>query len=254
MWFAFPDQIQDARLLTAYNNLLSPDEQVQRQRFYFDRDRHQYLVARAVVRATLSRYADVAPRCWRFSRNDHGKPEILSPEIFSQLRFNLSHTRGLIVCAIALNQDIGVDVEDTERRGKPMEIADRFFSPEEVSDLRHLSEERKLDRFFDYWTLKESYIKARGMGLSVPLDQFSFHFSANKTLRISFDPRLPGNPHHWQFWLLKPTRHHKAALSVCHDGRGRYQLVAKKVTPLVKEQEFICPVLGNNPLISTKEC
>ena len=201
LWFAFPDEIQATDLLFAYEKLMTEDEHTKQRRFYFARHRHQYLIARALVRSTLSRYTGIEPCCWRFSKNKYGRPEILSPKGLRPLRFNLSHTDGLIVCAVVLRQDIGVDVEDMERKNTPLKCADRFFSSQEVRDLYKLSESMKRDGFYDYWALKESYIKARGMGLSIPLEQFSFHIAENEPLRISFDPRLEDDPDHWQFLL-----------------------------------------------------
>jgi 4'-phosphopantetheinyl transferase len=246
LYFAFPDEIQDVDLLSAYKQLMTPDEQAQQQRFHFAKHRHQYLITRALVRTTLSRYADIEPHQWRFSKNDYGRPEIVPQKGIPPLRFNLSHTDSLIVCAVVLKQDIGVDVENMERKGAMVDIADRFFSQNEVKDLYALPENEKRARFFDYWTLKESYIKARGMGLSLPLDQFSFHIDKNKPLAISFEPRLQDDPDKWQLWLLKVSQYHKVALSVCRDINMDYQLVMKKVVPLMGEQAFFCSVINNN--------
>ena len=168
-----------------------------------------------------------------------------------ELRFNLSHTDGLIICGVVLKQDIGVDVEDTERKGAPLEIADRFFSAQEVHDLNQVPDSEKRKRFFNYWTLKESYIKARGMGLSLPLEQFTFHipgkrFCAQKRLRISFAPQLQDDPNQWQFWSLQATQRHKVAISLRRDEDVAYQLTLKKVVPLREEQSFSCSVLHAN--------
>ena len=98
-----------------------------------------------------------------------GKPTIAHPKDIAPLSFNLSHTERLIVCLVALDREVGVDAEDTERAGETVEVADRFFSPTEVAALRALPAQSRRRRFFQYWTLKEAYIKARGMGLSLPL-------------------------------------------------------------------------------------
>jgi len=238
LWLAFPDEIQDTRLLSEYKQLLIPEEAEKQRRFYFPRHRHQYLVARALVRTTLFRYTGIKPRLLEFSKNQYGRPDLILHDSLPPIRFNLSHTDGLIACAVILKQDIGVDVEDMERRAVSLETADRFFSKTEVDDLHQVPESKKKDRFFDYWTLKESYIKARGMGLSLPLEQFSFHLSENKPPGISFDPKLSDDPDRWQFWLLRPTKRHKAALSACRENQDPYGLTIKKTVPLLVEEDF----------------
>jgi 4'-phosphopantetheinyl transferase len=243
LWFAFPDEIQDRELLSAYQELMTEEEYARQQRFRFAKHQHLFLIARALVRTTLSRYTDVEPQDWRFSKNTYGKPSILASENSPPLSFNLSHTEGLIVCGVVLKQEIGVDVEDGERNC-PLEIADRFFSLQEVKNLYALSSKvEQQNRFFDYWVLKESYIKARGMGLSLPLEQFTFHISKNQPLRISFDRRLQDSPDDWQFWLLQPTQRHKAAISLNQKTNQPYRIVTKKVVPLFSEQEFFCPII-----------
>ncbi|RKZ37486.1 MAG: 4-phosphopantetheinyl transferase [Gammaproteobacteria bacterium] len=224
LWLAFPDEIQSPERLSTYQEMMTLEEQVQQQRFHFSKHRHQYLITRALVRTTLSRYANIEPHQWRFSKNAYGRPEIIPQAGVPPLRFNLSHTDGLIICGVVLKQDIGVDVENKERTGAMIEIADRFFSQQEVRDLYALPEKQRRNRFFDYWTLKESYIKARGMGLSLPLEQFSFLMSTNQALRITFDSRLQDDPDKWQFWLLKLTEHHQAAISLCRESQVDYQL------------------------------
>jgi 4'-phosphopantetheinyl transferase len=246
LWFAFQEEIQDVELLSAYEKLMSQEERAQQQRFHFAKHRHQYLITRALVRSTLSRYTNIEPQHWRFWKNDYGRPEIISSAGMPPLRFNLSHTDGLIVCGVVLKQDIGVDVEYLKRNGAKLEIADRFFSPKEVKDLYSVPAQQRRERFFDYWTLKESYIKARCMGLSLPLEQFSFHISEHEPLQISFAPQLHDDPSRWQFWLLKPTEHHKATVSICRPANRHYRLAMKKVVPLMKEQAFSCTVLNQS--------
>lgn len=244
VWFADPGDFKsDEKLLSIYKTLLSQEEREQQQRFYFKKHRHQYLVSHALVRIILSHYADVAPGDWRFSKNQYGKPEIIASAEMPPLRFNLSHTEGLIMCGVVLTQDIGVDTENIERRSSPVDIADRYFSPQEVKDLYAVPELARKHRFFQYWTLKESYIKARGMGLFLPLEHFSFHLSEGEPLRLSFDARLRDDPECWQCWLLQPTPHHYAAISVCREANTSYTLVMKKTVPLREEITFDCPVI-----------
>ncbi|MGK5093833.1 4'-phosphopantetheinyl transferase superfamily protein [Deltaproteobacteria bacterium TL4] len=243
LWLAFPDEITDPLLLSRYKELMAPEEKAQHQRFYFEKDRHLYLLTRALIRTTLSRYFPLKPEQWIFSRNAYGRSEIVREPGVPHLRFNLSHTAGLVICGITLKQDIGVDVENIERNHEMVSIANRYFSKQEVQELLSLPAAEQPSRFYDYWTLKESYIKARGMGLSLPLEQFSLNISNHPSLSISFDPSLKDVSKHWQFWLIKPTRHHRTALALRNDTDLSYKLSMKKVIPFLGEQPFHCPIL-----------
>ncbi|PTL76931.1 4'-phosphopantetheinyl transferase superfamily protein [Vitiosangium sp. GDMCC 1.1324] len=213
LWVVEPERILEPRLLTAYLAMLSAEEQDRHSRFRFEKHRQQFLVSHALVRVTLSRYAPVQPQDWRFSTNAYGRPEIAGGEL-PRVRFNLSHTDGMAVCAVALDTDVGADVEHAGRPGQTVELAESFFAASEVVALRSLPAERQRERFFDYWTLKESYIKARGAGLSLPLDQFAFHLEPGKPPRISFDPRLMDEPDSWQFVQVRLSAEHPAAVAV----------------------------------------
>ncbi len=141
LWFTFPGAIRNPELLAGYRAILSADEIARYERFWFDRDRHLHLVAWALVRTVLSKYADVNPEAWEFRTNRYGRPEITGPASTTTLRFNLSHTRGLIACIVAPELDVGVDVEDRRRDTAGAEIARRFFSPREVAAFERLPEE-----------------------------------------------------------------------------------------------------------------
>jgi 4'-phosphopantetheinyl transferase len=219
VWTASPEEITDPGLLEAYEALESEDERDRRRRLRFDRDRRERLVSVALVRTTLARYADVAPRAWVFERNAHGRPDPAPGHAGPPLRFNLSHTRGLVACAVAVEHDIGVDVEYVGRRGDPVAIADRYFAPAEVRDLHACPAGERRDRFFQYWTLKESYIKARGMGLRIPLRRFAFGLDAGQAIRVAFDAELDDDARAWQFALFRPTTSHVMAVGV-RRGRG----------------------------------
>jgi 4'-phosphopantetheinyl transferase len=201
-----------------YLPLLTPDEHERMARLIFDRDRQRFLLTRALVRTMLSRYAPVAPADWRFIANVHGRPEIAGRRAdVPDLRFNISHTDGLVACAVTIGREVGVDVEHVGRR-LIHDVATRFFAPREVADLRALPETEQARAFFDYWTLKEAYIKARGFGLALPLADFAFHLSPERTPAISFEPALPDDPASWQFTQDWPTPTHRLGLAVRRTG------------------------------------
>lgn len=205
LWLADYDAMGPEDLALAAS-LLSDDEQRQAPRFYFTRDTHRYTATRALVRSVLSRYLRCKPQDLNFSANAYGRPFIagLSQDAAS-LDFNISHTHSMIVLALARGRALGVDVENTQARSVSLEITDRFFSPAEACDLRRAPPDHQQDRFFEYWTMKEAYIKARGMGLSIPLDKFSFHFPDAGHVELAIDPCLEDCASRWAFWQLRPA-------------------------------------------------
>lgn len=234
LWFAYPDEINDQALLLSYADLLNDEEQNRWQRFHFARHRQQYLITRALLRTTLSCYRDIEPKAWRFDFNAYGKPEIAQSQNQTGLpiRFNLSHTDGLTMCGIALTHDVGVDVEHKAKDRASLNIAEHYFAKAEIAGLKQIPEHQKPQRFFEYWTLKEAYIKARGMGLSLPLDQFSFIMPEQQRVQIAFEPGMQDNPDHWQFWRLYPSPQHIAAVAVNAPPHNGFRLSACKVVPL----------------------
>ncbi len=235
LWIARPFDIRDPALLAAYDDLLTAGEREKVSRFRFEKDRHTSLVTRALVRTALSRYAEVSPPDWRFVTNEYGRPEIDEPREARALRFNLSHTDGLTVCLVSRDREVGVDVEDRTRGGDLLDVADRFFSPMEVKALRALPPEAQMDRFFLYWTLKESYIKARGMGLSISLAAFSFELdSPGRGIRILFDPGFEDEPSRWQFSVLSYGRRHAIAAGIEAKSARESRIVLRETVPLIR--------------------
>jgi 4'-phosphopantetheinyl transferase len=233
IWYVYDEDIVDSHLLSQYHNILNREEQLQQKRFYFKKHRHQYLITRAMVRSVLSLYVnEITPEKWEFKKNDYGKPFINNSSLEIPLCFNISHSDKLVVMAVTLDQEIGVDVEYLPRRGKNLEIATSFFSPIEVKQLLELSPEKQKNRFFDLWTLKEAYIKACGMGLSIPLDHFSFSFSEHGKIKIDFKPERNDQSSYWQFWQIHPNNTHKVAMAVKGDKIDNpYSISMRKLAP-----------------------
>jgi len=188
------------------------------QRYYrlvFARHRKQMLLGRYLLRSTLSHYADsVALSEWRFTHNAYGKPALDTAVHKQGLFFNLSHSQGKIVLALARHDFVGVDIEEAARPRRIGRIAQRYFSPSEVSALLGLSAHLQLSRFYQLWTLKESYIKACGMGLAIPLNQFSFSFHDNTRISVQFDAELPDEPMAWHFWEIETATTFQLSLAL----------------------------------------
>ena len=235
LWRVSLDQVRDPVLLDEYANLLAPVERRQQQRFHFERDRHRYLLTRALVRTVLSKYADVTPTDWTFTVNAYGRPAIAAEHVdASGLEFNLSHTDGLVVLGVTRQTILGIDVENAHTRPVDIGIAEQYFAAEEVAALRALPKSEQSRRFFEYWTLKESYIKARGIGLSVPLDRFWFDLSVAGVVRLSVAPVL-GDAGHWSFVQFAATKQH--LLAVCAGvARGEpLRITMHDIVPLIRE-------------------
>ncbi len=200
--------------LDSYRSLLSADEAARAGRFFQQDDVARFVIGRALARTMLSRYADVDPRDWPFVIDEHGRPELAQrPATALDLRFNLTHTKGLVACAVTVGREIGIDVEQVTRHVLH-EVPERFFSPQEVADLRALPEADQHMVFFEYWTLKEAYIKARGLGLALPLRHFTFLRRPGRAPEIMFAPELHDDAASWQFAQFWPSGEHRMAVAV----------------------------------------
>lgn len=216
--------------LAAYETMLTDDELQRATRFAMADDRTRFIIGRVLARTMLSRHAEIAPREWPIQIDQRGRPELRArPAGAPDLRFNLSHTPGLIACGVAIGREVGVDVEYVGRQLVHDTIPERFFSTREVADLRALPPEEQVRVFFDYWTLKESYIKARGLGLALPLGQFTFVRRPSQPPVIEFAPELPDDPASWQFAQFWPTRDHRMAVAVRRRGPDLPIVVAEVV-------------------------
>lgn len=233
VWYVAPEQVTNASLLAAYRTLLSASERERNARYVFERDRRADLITRALIRTTLSRYYPaVPPAAWAFTPGPFGKPSIVRPPGCPDLQFSISHTDGLVVCLVGVGRDVGVDVENTARSSDIDEvtIAARYFSPSEARAVRSASRTERPDRFFGIWTLKEAYVKARGLGLQLPLDRFSVSIGGvtagvgdasidvAQSAAIAFGPEIEDDPHHWQLQLYRPTPRHRLAVAISRPG------------------------------------
>lgn len=242
LWFARDSDCTPELLARYRDELMNDEERVRHLRFHFERDRNQFALTRALVRTVLSRYAPIAPADWQFAKASHGRPYICNPQP-PALNFNLSHTKGLVVLAISAPMTMGVDVENCVQRAAPLEVAEGYFSKPEVASLFALPASEQQERFFHYWTLKESFIKAEGQGLSLPLDQFSMQFARPDAVEIDFHRPLVAQPENWRFWLLQPFAEYLTALCVQSAAQQAPQLRSRRCLPLVDDAEMSCQLL-----------
>ncbi len=217
VWFVRTDAPEDPAVLDAFERVLSPDERERRQRFVMEDGRREYLVSHGFLRLVLSRYADVEPGAWRFVRSAYGKPEIIPPTARPELRslsFNLTHTSGLAAVVLAWGCEAGIDAETLGRPDPSVDLVGRCLSPEEWAHLHTLPAESRKHQFLDYWTLKEAYLKARGVGLSLPLEGITFRWTPGEPIEAAFTSEVRDDPQTWQFVRLTPTAQHKLAVAI----------------------------------------
>jgi 4'-phosphopantetheinyl transferase len=209
-------------LLAAWRQCLDADELARADRFYFERDRIIYTAAHWLLRSALAETGGLPASGWRFVAGPHGKPRIDPARGHHGLSFNLSHTKGLVACAITTGAEIGIDVERMEPRRSGFDVAEHSFSSAEVDLLRGMPPAQQMRTFFRLWTLKETLIKTTGEGLQRALDSFSF---ALDPVAVTFQPGGPDAAAHWTFWELEPTAHHAMALAIRQDASRPMRLV-----------------------------
>jgi 4'-phosphopantetheinyl transferase len=188
-WYAPISDLAAAEMTHARLPWLSTDERARYDRFRADADRQMFLLGRIMARALVGAALGIAPGAWRWGEGPRGRPEIASPS--TALRFNLAHSSGL------------VDVD----------VVRRYCSAGEVADIERHGD-RWHDRFLHYWTLKESYLKARGLGIALPLEQVAFRLEAGRAPRLCLEGALAaGDQARWTFAFARPTDRHLLAVA-----------------------------------------
>ena len=195
---------------------LTFDERTRSARFRFERDRQRFIVAHGVLRELLGRYLQTQPGRIGYVYNAFGKPD-LGPEFGGRLKFNLSHSAGLALIAIAADSNVGVDLEYIRAQSDYAEIARRFFSAAEVDQLIALPKHLYAEAFISCWTKKEAYLKACGDGLAIPLNSFSVPLTTGPAhspvdLCVASNDIVPAK--RWSFYTLQPAPGYIGALAI----------------------------------------
>jgi 4'-phosphopantetheinyl transferase len=247
LWCAYISEIGDGALWLRYEALLSAEERAQRARFRFAKDQRRFLLTRALVRTVLSRYQAVPPEDWVFSQGQRGRPQIAAPRLEPALEFNIAHSADLIVLGVTSKRTLGVDAESLTLRDAAIEGLDRYFAAEESAALLSLPSPARRRRFFELWTLKESYIKARGMGLAIALDAFRFEFPGEHGLTLHMRPELADAPRHWRLWQLAPRPDYLVAVCAARGDAAPPRLSVREIVPLAAERTCdIVPLRGTD--------
>jgi 4'-phosphopantetheinyl transferase len=169
---------------------LSADERARADRFRFERDRRRFTVARGLLRVLLGRVVGITPQSIEFSYGRRGKPALRRPGD-AGLEFNVSHSHGLALFATCWGRAVGIDLEFQRPEFDIRGIAGRFFTPQEFARIAALPDSAQRPAFFRGWTRKEAFLKARGDGLWLGLDQFEVSLDPDPSpglLRTEWDP------------------------------------------------------------------
>ncbi|WP_100623322.1 4'-phosphopantetheinyl transferase family protein [Candidatus Coxiella mudrowiae] len=170
---------------------LSMEEKARIQRLVNSQHRRYYIASHSALHAILALYLPT-PGTLRFRYDDYGKPYLLND---ASLYFNLSDSHTVALYAITTNREVGVDIESIRSNIHTEDIAERFFSPDEIAAFRRLPQNQHLEGFFRIWTLKEAYIKIIGQGLSFGLNRFTTNVNVDAVkmdglLTVDEDPNL----------------------------------------------------------------
>lgn len=207
-WLSTRDYPPSPRLEAEISSLLTREELEEGARFQVDDARRQFLMGRALRRWALSRAAFIPPLELCFTRSRYGKPRILFP--VTPLDFNVAHSGDIVMCAISCDAQVGIDVERIDRAIDVQMIAGRFFGPAELADLESVPVSKRAQRFFDYWTLKEAYIKAMGYGLYYDVEAVSFDLGEDRVRLL--DRQNPSADKQWKIEHLAVSPGYQAAI------------------------------------------
>ena len=200
--------------ISSLQGILAEEEVKRAKRFYFEEDRLRWIVARGILRRLLGQYLDMDPREVRFVTNGYGKPFVVYPSQGACLHFNLSHSADLALYAFAYDRYVGIDVEYMRVDIECEQLAHHYFSAVECAALQGLPPAVRLEAFFLCWSRKEAYIKARGEGLSIPLDQFDVSLAPGEPAALLADREDPQATARWSLHALAPADCYAGAIVV----------------------------------------
>lgn len=193
---------------------LSQDECERAARFHAEKHRRRFTAGRGLLRSLLGKYLARSPGEIVFSYNEHGKPRLAPGQDQSDLRFNLSHSDELALFAFTMSREIGIDLERIRPERSTFGIAESFFAPREVAALFALAGDQHTAAFFRCWTRKEAYIKAKGAGMSIPLDSFAVSLAPDAPAELLWVRDHPEELSRWTLTTLRPDPAFAACVAV----------------------------------------
>jgi len=193
-------------------NLLSSEEHTRASRFHFEKDARRFTVARGCVRSILAGYALLPASDLRFIYAQHGKPSLAQAAI--DIRFSVSHSGDMALLGVALEREVGVDIEAVREDIETDKLAERFFSVHERESLRLLPLEQRVPSFFRCWSCKEAFLKAQGVGLSRPLGSFDVDTNPGQAARLLSTRPDPSEAARWSLYKVETAPGYAAAAAV----------------------------------------
>jgi 4'-phosphopantetheinyl transferase len=192
---------------------LSADERERAERYHFDRHRRRFIACRGHVRRILAGYLNARPAALSFRYGARGKPALDVPWSDSDIQFNVSNSDDVALLAVALDRELGIDVEHIREPRDFDSLAEQFFAASEVAQLRSLPQEQRLEGFFRCWTRKEAVLKAVGSGLAFPLDKVVVTLGRNEPARVVTYDDDPAGASQWWLESLAPVPEYIGALA-----------------------------------------
>jgi 4'-phosphopantetheinyl transferase len=215
VWYArTTDVLEDDARRERARRWLSPADGVRHERYRFPADRDMFLVGRVMARALVGRALGIGPQEWEWREGPRGRPEIADPDAHRRVSFNIAHSAGLVVCAVSNDGTVGVDVEHRLRPPVDARMVRRYCAPGEIDDIERQGPAAWQDQFLKYWTLKEAYLKARGLGIAVHLSDLCFTLGADAIRLERLDSLSADDDHEWAFVLDGSSPSHYVAAAV----------------------------------------
>lgn len=212
VWSALLD-VQDD-VLQVLQQTLDANEQLRAERFYFELDRARFIASHGLLRTILGSYMHIEPGKLQFSYNSQGKPLLAEPFQGKTLEFNMSHSHEFALFAVTFNRKVGVDLEHIYSFAETDSLANHILSKREKTAWLKYSMNERLDTLFRYWTCKEAYVKATGLGLALPLEKIHISLMPGSEARLISINRSTREASHWSLQELNPFPGFAAALVV----------------------------------------
>jgi len=214
LWTCAIDETVGGASLGRLCAVLSPNERERSTRLRHAVDQRRFVTSHAFVRFALSQHCAVEASCWEFGRTAEGKPFIAAPNLGQMPSFSLSHTEGMATCLIGLSAEAGVDIEKLTHHDDLPLIAPSILAAGELESLSSYDGMDWTVRFFQHWTLKEAYAKARGFGLALRPRDIGFEIDVDGEIRGHFAAALRDDPSSWYFQSHRPSPAHILSLAV----------------------------------------
>lgn len=194
---------------------LSKDEIERANRFYFEKDRMQFIVRRGILKQIISKYLEIDPKNLLFEYNPFGKPFLVTNSLKNNIKFNMSHSKNMALYCISSQKDVGIDIEFTQKKVEFHLIIERFFSHNEKAFIQNITTNKRKEAFFKIWTRKEAILKALGKGISFPLEKVDVSFNKeNFITQINDNDDGQFTESSWYVEDLLPANNYIASIAI----------------------------------------